>query len=368
MLTAPPTTTPPPPAPAKIAAAGAIAAAIAGATSAHHPRPIAPRRHRISVVLCTFNGAAHLPAQLLSIARQYRAPDELIIFDDHSTDATVAIARSFADAAPFSVIIHENPTTLGSTRNFDAAIAAATGSIIAACDQDDLWHPEKLDAIEQAIEAGAGLVISDAHVVDDQLQPLGHRLWESIGFTRRHQQLFRSARALDVLLRSNVATGTAMAFSARHRDLIQPIDPGWIHDAWISLLIAAVDRCAALPQPLLSYRQHGAQQIGGRRLGPREKWAIARRMDQSYFERLADNYAAAAQRLHQRNAPDLFRNDANVARAIRRVEQKSLHCRARARMRKPGLAAPLLIAGEVCKLAYFRYSLGAASLAQDICA
>jgi glycosyltransferase involved in cell wall biosynthesis len=72
----------------------------------------------LSVAMCTYNGAIFLPAQLESIARQERLPDELVIGDDCSTDDSVAVLEAFADRAPFPVRLHVNDHNVGSTKNF----------------------------------------------------------------------------------------------------------------------------------------------------------------------------------------------------------------------------------------------------------
>ena len=61
--------------------------------------------------------------------------------------------------------------------------------------------------------------------------------------------------------------GATMAFRIAYRDLILPIPPAWVHDAWIALLISAVAHCALVPQPLIQYRQHSGQQLGKQRRG-----------------------------------------------------------------------------------------------------
>lgn len=50
---------------------------------------------RISVVVTTYNGKMHLEKQLLSLLQQERAPDEVLIFDDGSTDGTIELVQSF---------------------------------------------------------------------------------------------------------------------------------------------------------------------------------------------------------------------------------------------------------------------------------
>ena len=48
---------------------------------------------KISVALCTYNGAKYLRQQLDSILNQSCQPDEIVIVDDSSTDNTVEILR-----------------------------------------------------------------------------------------------------------------------------------------------------------------------------------------------------------------------------------------------------------------------------------
>src|SRR5512140_3115663 len=81
-----------------------------------------PPRIRISVALCSYNGERYLGEQLRSIGCQTRVPDELVVVDDGSSDATEVIVRDFAREAPFPVRWHRNAQNLGVARNFERAI------------------------------------------------------------------------------------------------------------------------------------------------------------------------------------------------------------------------------------------------------
>src|SRR5262245_49520236 len=106
---------------------------------------------RLSVALCTYNGARFLHDQLSSIARQSSLPHELVICDDRSSDNTVAIIERFALGAPFPVRWQVNATNLGSTKNFELAISRCHGDVIALSDQDDIWQRDKLAQIERVL-------------------------------------------------------------------------------------------------------------------------------------------------------------------------------------------------------------------------
>ncbi len=217
----------------------------------------------LSIALASYNGEHYLREQLDSIARQTRLPDELVISDDASVDATSIIACEFALNAPFPVRFLRNSERLGSTHNFENAIRACRGNIIFLCDQDDSWYPDKVAQIEQHFinHPDAGAVFTDGDVVDKELNLLGLRLWKIFKFNSRQQVQISACDALGVLLKHPVVTGATMAFRATYRDLILPIPDTW-HDAWIALLIGTVSCLDILPMPLIAYRQHDMNQLG----------------------------------------------------------------------------------------------------------
>src|SRR2546423_1214622 len=143
--------------------------------------------------MCAYNGAAYLPAQLASIAAQTRLPDELVICDDRSTDATQELLNDFAARAPIPVRVYTNERNLGSRKNFARAIELCAGDLVALCDQDDVWHTDKLRRMEAALAAQpeVGLVFTNAEIVDDETRPLGYQLWDCVHFTPAKQRLFQ---------------------------------------------------------------------------------------------------------------------------------------------------------------------------------
>jgi hypothetical protein len=222
-----------------------------------------PSQNRISIALCTYNGERWLPQQLASIQQQTRLPDELVVCDDRSTDQTLAMLGEFAAAVPFPVEIIRNTETLGSTKNFEKAIRLCGGDLIALSDQDDLWYPNRLERSEHEFIAHpqAGLVFSDADVIDEQNRPLGATLWQQLGFAgkRKHDLM---AGQFVLLAKHRFVTGATMMFRATLRERFLPIGVGWVHDEWITLVVAAFSELRPIDLPLIRYRIHGAQQVG----------------------------------------------------------------------------------------------------------
>lgn len=326
---------------------------------------------RLSVALCTYNGERFLQEQLDSLAAQTRPPDELIVSDDCSTDGTRRLVESFAGASSFPVRLSVNDVNVGTARNFDHAVKLCSGDVIALCDQDDVWLPQKLRRFEEVFEsdADAGLVFCDAFVVGEDLSPTGRRLWDWTFTPAVRRELRRDA--FRALLRHNVVTGATMAFRARFKPLALPIpaDLNMIHDAWVALVVAAVSRVLPLPEPLVKYRQHEGQQLGvssGSGLdgsGGRFVFDESAAGRAGYYagevrkvERLADRFGQAAA---GEWPPGL---KARVAM----LEEIAAHYRVRGRTHVSRVERLPAVLRELLRLRYHRYSNGLSSAALDL--
>lgn len=210
----------------------------------------------ISVVLATYNGERYLPELLDSLKQQTRLPDELVVCDDGSSDETLSVVRSFAGDAPFPVYIHVNPVNLGFNRNFLSGAARCTGDLIAFCDQDDVWKPEKLAVCARVFDDTEVMIaVHAAEVVDQDLHPLGYAVHD-FGSTRVVGPLgadpFFGPRGFSIVCRSTLLK--LMPFEKRPRNVDgQPQD----YDEWIGFLGNVFGKTAYLEARLVLYRQHG---------------------------------------------------------------------------------------------------------------
>ncbi len=253
---------------------------------------------KISVAMATCNGEKHLPDQLRSIAEQTHPPDELVVSDDASNDQTLKVVREFADSTPFPVVVMENANRLGVIGNFSNAIRRCTSDWIALSDQDDLWLPNKLATLLAVCDKPAvGLVFSDAALCDQSGAQTGATQWGRLGFGRAARNQFRRD-PFDALLKFNVVTGMSMMMRASLRELVLPIPDGWIHDEWIALLASAMGDVRLIDRPLVHYRQHTGQQIGGAVNGILGQLRYARlNMNAAYMNSMARRSRQAADRL-----------------------------------------------------------------------
>ena len=232
---------------------------------------------RISVAMCTRNGAQYLGTQLRSIANQTLHPSEVVVCDDGSEDGTLSRAKEFARSAPFPVRVYSNAVALGPAKNFEKAITLCDGEIIILADQDDEWMSEKVERFSNVFEQNPEAIyaFSNAEFIDECGRSLKTTLWDAVGL-KGSLWRFNGDRQLEILLKHNIITGAAMAFRASFRETFLPIADGWMHDYWIVLLASLFSSGIPVPECLFRYRQHQAQVCGWKKKRFRSDEGLAR--------------------------------------------------------------------------------------------
>ncbi|MBO0467767.1 glycosyltransferase family 2 protein [Enterococcus plantarum] len=201
----------------------------------------------ISVCIATYNGEKYLEEQLDSILPQLASQDELIISDDGSKDATLAIIKRYR--AQDSRVKFFNGPGKGVIANFEFAINQSQGEFIFLADQDDVWQPEKVQITLEFFHTHPKieLVISDLVIVNEQLDVIEPSYFEyrnvKLGFLHN--------------IVKNKYIGAGMAFRSELKTRILPI-PAKVpmHDMWIGLIAAYGNKSALIAQPLTLYRRH----------------------------------------------------------------------------------------------------------------
>lgn len=199
----------------------------------------------ISVCVATFNAESYIRTQLESIITQIAPGDEIIIFDDHSTDDTIKVIQSLQEPR---IRLFEQQVRKGVILNFECALKVARGDVIFLSDHDDVWLPHKVTKCLAALESNVA-VVTDCQVVDEQLSLIAPSFF----------YLKNSGPGLVKNLIANSYMGCCMAF--RREVLIAALPfPKHIpmHDAWIGLIAELTGPVLFLAEPLLMYRRHHA--------------------------------------------------------------------------------------------------------------
>lgn len=319
---------------------------------------------RLSIVMCTYNGASYLEAQLESLLGQSVPPDEIVINDDGSTDTTLERLQQFqarAEQAGIDVRLHQNPRNLGYVENFTAGLRLADGELLFLCDQDDVWHPDKLARMSAVFEDDPSLLLlhSDARLVDAQGDSLHCSMFEALQLTAQEKHAIHAGEAFEVVLRRSFVTGATAAFRRELIDLALPVASEWIHDEWLAAVASAAGRLDFIDDSLIDYRQHGANQIGAskRTLGTKWRELLLPR------GRLLAEEARRLQRL------ELFLQRAAFVGAVeraRQIERKRTHFERRVAIGQlPRWQRVPVILREARRGCYRRYGTGVRSILRD---
>jgi glycosyltransferase involved in cell wall biosynthesis len=110
-----------------------------------------------SVVIPLYNKERHIARSILSVLRQRRTPDEILVIDDGSTDSGLQIVQSMEKDNPLLKIIKQKNAGVSCARN--RGIQNATGNYISFLDADDEWTVDFLFEIEKLIKKKPGMGI-----------------------------------------------------------------------------------------------------------------------------------------------------------------------------------------------------------------
>ena len=165
-------------------------------------------------------------------------------------------AQTYSD---WVLVREDDKAGIGAYRAFERCLsrAPADAPLVAPCDQDDVWHPDKLAVLVAALErTGALLAYCDLRVVRPDGTVLSETYW-----TDRDNGF----RDMGDLLATNVVTGAASLLRREVLDVALPFPlevDGSYHDHWLALCALALGDLAYVDRPLLDYVQHGANLVG----------------------------------------------------------------------------------------------------------
>lgn len=213
----------------------------------------------VSVLILAHNYGRFLPDAIDSLLSQdYAGELELIVVDDGSTDNTLEVASAYIERSPAVSYIHQENQGVAGAAN--TGLAAATGDLIAFHSADDVALPGKIRRQAEILQERpeVGLVYGDMAVTDAALNVIDPSFWASQGIVPVRGDALERA-----MIGPFVSGGTAV-FRASLVDTFYPL-PDWAEweDWWITVHIAAVAEFEFIPEPLIYYRQHGANMILG---------------------------------------------------------------------------------------------------------
>jgi len=210
---------------------------------------------KTSVVMTVYNGSKYLLEMLESLRTQTRKIDEVLIYDDRSTDRSQTLVCNYIskyNLDNWKLIV--NQSNLGWEKNFTNGICAASGDIIFPCDQDDIWHVDKIEKMADAFENNDDilLLVSGYHAFSEnggKLEIQQHVRTETeeeisrVVFDEKYYQICRP--------------GCTMAFRKEIMPTFKALwKTGTPHDALLWAIASIQQRLYLFNETFIEYRRH----------------------------------------------------------------------------------------------------------------
>lgn len=222
---------------------------------------------KISVVLATYNGEKYLIEQLDSIYSQSRKPDEVIIVDDCSTDHTPDLVSAYiAEHRLKSWKLVQNKQNQGWKKNFKNGFDLSNGDYIFPCDQDDIWHLDKVQKMVECMEDNPNIKLLAANYItffSEKDTGHGSKLYAS-----RSRAMKSDGRVellgIDPKWPYINRPGCVFCFTKQFYDSIQDKwDTKYAHDAILWRFARMDHALGLLHYPVIDFRRHGDNATSG---------------------------------------------------------------------------------------------------------
>ncbi len=206
----------------------------------------------ISIAMATYNGARFIREQIESILTQTVQDFEVIISDDNSSDDTMNILKEY-EIKDKRFRVYGNEVTIGFKNNFENAIRKCRGEYIALCDQDDIWLPNHIEMLLNAMKPGVQIVCGRSLFVDENNHELPLKYDYLLMYyppvsaedVSRHIFLGRSTyQGASMLIRSS--------FFEKALPIPNDVD---YHDSWFAILACFTGGLVYVNKPTMRYRR-----------------------------------------------------------------------------------------------------------------
>ena len=215
----------------------------------------------VSIILGYYNGNKYLKEQIQSILRQSHQNFDIFISDDHSSVAPDMNILGLTTEEAKKVHITTQANNLGFCKNFLITLAKVDkpSDYFAFSDQDDLWHPDKIEnalkLLSQHPEDKPAVYCSRTNISDET----GHTV---LGMS----PLFKKTPSFSNALVQSIAGGNTMVFNRAARDIIVRSTTNTqvvSHDWWCYQIITGTGGVVLYDtNPSLNYRQHQENLVG----------------------------------------------------------------------------------------------------------
>lgn len=216
----------------------------------------------ISVAMTTYNGEKYIIEQLDSLKNQSMEIDEVIIYDDCSSDKTFDIVKKYICENKLSGWrVKRQINNVGWKKNFYTAIGETSGEYIFFSDQDDVWNYNKIQEMIAIFEGNKEINVlccvanyidqyGNEILLDEKALPFGKKRGNKIIKAEFNNKFIYSIMPGCTMAVRKQFAERAMICLCGNSDYILP------HDALFWKLGVLTDSAYVYNKELISYRIH----------------------------------------------------------------------------------------------------------------
>lgn len=202
----------------------------------------------VSVVLPTYDRSDLAVGAAESVFEQTHGPIELLVVDDCSPDPIAPALSGLDPGSERSVHCIRHGQNRGASAARNTGIEAASGAYLAFLDDDDRWHPEKLERQLTALAASEGAFDEEIGVVHT-----GQRVVVDGETTSVVRPTVRGVATRELLCGATLGTFSTLLVRADVAERAGPLDesfPCWQDREW-PLRLSRHCAFEAVPEPLV---------------------------------------------------------------------------------------------------------------------
>ncbi len=209
-------------------------------------------QQKVQILMSTYNGEKYLREQVDSLLRQTYSNIEILIRDDGSKDATIAILDKYSKKYSNVKVFKEN--NIGVIDSFFSLLKRSEADYIAFCDQDDIWLENKVEkAIEKLQHAKEPALYCSNKILidaDNQVIAENHGKYLTPSFENAVVEC--------------ICTGCTAVLNKKLVEIIRQNIPqnAMMHDWWCYMVAAYCGKVIFDKNSYIWYRQHGNNEIG----------------------------------------------------------------------------------------------------------
>lgn len=208
---------------------------------------------KTSVLINNYNYGKYLDECLTSLLNQTKVPDEIILYDDGSTDNSIEIVSKYPSVKLISNKNFGQKPGFNQGNAINVAFNNSSGDIIFLLDSDDFFHQDKIK-----------MVVEEFNKSQDIVMVQNASFEFSNGVTRRIIDNSQTNLTKELYYQKKWTgyynSTSSLAFSRKYLNLILPlkIDTYWRvwPDVRLSRLAPFFGKVVSIPIPLTYYRRH----------------------------------------------------------------------------------------------------------------